>query len=75
MVSPPSESCAVAFKEWAGVCDALIAGRQNIVVRKGGSAKLPARGHSFRNTLSSGFFRRGFTKQSKGCGARPARFP
>jgi hypothetical protein len=37
MVSPSSpESCAVAFKEWAGVCDALISGRQSIVVRKGG---------------------------------------
>jgi hypothetical protein len=36
MVNPPAQSCAVAFKEWAGVCDALIAGRQCIVVRKGG---------------------------------------
>jgi hypothetical protein len=36
MVNPPSESCAVAFKEWAGVCDALIAGCQSVVVRKGG---------------------------------------
>ena len=36
MVSPPVDSCAVAFKEWAGICDALIAGRQSIVVRKGG---------------------------------------
>jgi hypothetical protein len=36
MVNPLSESCAVGFKEWAGVCDALIAGRQRIVIRKGG---------------------------------------
>jgi hypothetical protein len=36
MVSPSSTSCAVAFKEWAGVCDALIAGFQSIIVRKGG---------------------------------------
>jgi hypothetical protein len=36
MVSPLSKSCAVAFKEWAGVCDALIGGCQSIVVRKGG---------------------------------------
>jgi hypothetical protein len=36
MVSLSSESCAVAFKEWAGICDALITGRQSIVVRKGG---------------------------------------
>ena len=36
MVTPPPESCAVAFKEWAGVCDALIEGRQTIIIRKGG---------------------------------------
>jgi hypothetical protein len=29
-------SCAVAFKEWAGVCDALTEGVQSIIVRKGG---------------------------------------
>ncbi len=36
MVSPLSKPCAVAFKEWAGVCDALTGGCQSIVVRKGG---------------------------------------
>jgi len=36
MVSPQPDSCAVAFKEWAGVCDALIEGRQALIVRKGG---------------------------------------
>jgi hypothetical protein len=36
MVSLTTESCDVAFKEWAGVCDALVTGRQSIVVRKGG---------------------------------------
>jgi len=36
MVSPRPDSCAVAFKEWAGVCDALIEGRQSVIVRKGG---------------------------------------
>jgi len=36
MVSPRPDSCAVAFKEWAGVCDALIQGRQSLIVRKGG---------------------------------------
>jgi len=36
MVSPRAGSCAVAFKEWAGVCDALIQGRQSLIVRKGG---------------------------------------
>jgi hypothetical protein len=35
-VSLPRESCAAAFKEWAGVCDALIQGRQTIIARKGG---------------------------------------
>ncbi len=29
-------SCAVAFKEWAGVCDALEQGVQSIILRKGG---------------------------------------
>jgi hypothetical protein len=36
MVSLLAKTCGVAFKEWAGVCDALIAGRQAIVIRKGG---------------------------------------
>jgi hypothetical protein len=30
------ETCDVGFKEWAGVCDALAAGRQSIILRKGG---------------------------------------
>jgi hypothetical protein len=30
------EKCAVAFKEWAAVCAALAAGRQSIILRKGG---------------------------------------
>ncbi len=36
MMTSPPESCAIAFKEWAGVCDALSEGRQAIIVRKGG---------------------------------------
>jgi hypothetical protein len=36
MVSPRSETCGVAFKEWASVCDALLQGRQALIVRKGG---------------------------------------
>jgi hypothetical protein len=36
MVSAPLDTCAVAFKEWAGVCEALIQGRQTLIVRKGG---------------------------------------
>jgi hypothetical protein len=30
------ESCGIAFKEWAGVCDALFQGRQSVIIRKGG---------------------------------------
>lgn len=30
------ENCAVAFKEWAVICAALAAGRQTIILRKGG---------------------------------------
>jgi hypothetical protein len=35
-VSPQTAACNVAFKEWAGVCDALLQGRQTIILRKGG---------------------------------------
>ena len=36
MVSLLPKTCRVAFKEWAGVCDALIEGRQTVIIRKGG---------------------------------------
>ncbi len=36
MVSLPPDSCNIAFKEWSGVCDALIHGRQTVILRKGG---------------------------------------
>src|SRR4051794_13033626 len=36
---PPA--CGVAFKEWSGVCDALVEGRQSLIVRKGGIAEGP----------------------------------
>jgi hypothetical protein len=36
MVNAELNTCAIAFKEWAGVCDALFAGRQSLIVRKGG---------------------------------------
>ncbi len=38
MIQPPAipETCAIAFKEWAGVCDALGSGRQSLILRKGG---------------------------------------
>jgi len=45
MTSPPPEPCAVAFKEWAGVCDALGAGRQSLILRKGGVAEGPGGFH------------------------------
>jgi hypothetical protein len=35
-VATSSETCAIAFKEWAGVCAALEQGVQSIVLRKGG---------------------------------------
>jgi hypothetical protein len=34
-------TCGVAFKEWAGICDALVSGRQSLIVRKGGIAEGP----------------------------------
>ncbi len=36
--SPPS-TCSVAFKEWAGICQALTLGRQSVILRKGGIAE------------------------------------
>jgi hypothetical protein len=36
---PFDNACSVAFKEWAGICDALADGRQSILLRKGGIAE------------------------------------
>ncbi|MEO6810239.1 MAG: DUF1802 family protein [Isosphaeraceae bacterium] len=33
------ETCDIAFKEWAGICQALADGRQTIILRKGGIAE------------------------------------
>jgi hypothetical protein len=44
VVAPRSGSCAIAFKEWAGVCDALAQGRQTIILRKGGISEGPGPG-------------------------------
>jgi hypothetical protein len=44
VVAPQSGSCAIAFKEWAGVCDALAHGRQTIILRKGGISEGPGAG-------------------------------
>ena len=44
------DSSRIAFKEWAGVCDALMTGRQSIILRKGGILEGPggfAPEHSF----------------------------
>jgi hypothetical protein len=37
--NPLPDSCAVAFKEWSGVCEALERGLQAITLRKGGIAE------------------------------------
>jgi hypothetical protein len=44
MVNPSPESCRIAFKEWASVCDALLQGRQTIILRKGGISEGTAPG-------------------------------
>lgn len=36
MVNLSPQACNVGFKEWSGVCDALIEGRQSVILRKGG---------------------------------------
>src|SRR4051794_27585132 len=38
----PPATCGVAFKEWAGVCDALEDGRQSLILRKGGIDEGPS---------------------------------
>jgi hypothetical protein len=38
------ETCGTAFKEWAGVCDALADGRQWLILRKGGIEEGPGPG-------------------------------
>jgi hypothetical protein len=40
MIALP-DPCGVAFKEWHGICQALLEGRQMIVVRKGGISEGP----------------------------------
>jgi hypothetical protein len=37
----PPDVCSIAFKEWAGVCDALGSGRQSLILRKGGVSEGP----------------------------------
>jgi hypothetical protein len=38
---PIPDACAVAFKEWEGVCSALERGEQSIILRKGGIEEGP----------------------------------
>jgi hypothetical protein len=45
MVMAELPSCGVAFKEWSGICDALLQGRQSIIVRKGGISEGAGPGH------------------------------
>jgi hypothetical protein len=44
VLAEESGLCSVAFKEWAGVCDALAHGRQSIILRKGGIREEPGPG-------------------------------
>jgi len=37
----PPPTCGIAFKEWAGVCEALATGRQSLILRKGGIEEGP----------------------------------
>ncbi len=34
-------TCSVAFKEWAGICEAILRGEQSLIFRKGGIAEGP----------------------------------
>ncbi len=44
MVTRERESCAIAFKEWAGVCDALVDGPAVDHPPQGGDQRRPRRG-------------------------------
>ncbi len=39
--NPLPATCGIAFKEWAGICQALTDGRQSLILRKGGIAEGP----------------------------------
>ena len=39
LLTPLPGTVAIAFKEWLGVCDALMTGRQALILRKGGVAE------------------------------------
>lgn len=41
MATVPPPTCDIAFKEWAGVCRALVEGRQTLILRKGGISERP----------------------------------
>ena len=41
-MNTPQGFCAIAFKEWAGICQALGEGRQTLIVRKGGIDEGPS---------------------------------
>ena len=75
MVSPPVDSCAVAFKEWAGICDALIAGRQSIVVRKGGISESAGPGVFVPEHSEFWLFPTWVHQAEQGLSARTARCP
>ena len=68
MVSPLPKTCRVAFKEWAGVCDALIEGRQTVIIRKGGISETAGPGE-FDARISGilAVSRPGSIKRSRGC--------
>jgi hypothetical protein len=40
-MSPLPADCEVAFKEWSEICEALLTGRQTIILRKGGIEEGP----------------------------------
>lgn len=73
MVNRLPESCKIAFKEWSGVCDALIEGRQTIILRKGGISERAGPGQ-FAPEHTEFWLYPTWTHQ-KGQGLRPVEMP
>lgn len=66
-------ACQIAFKEWAAVCEALAAGRQTIILRKGG---LQDEIEKFRIAAHHGFwlYPTNFHQQAESLAGDPGEF-
>jgi hypothetical protein len=82
VVNPSAESCGIAFKEWASVCEALLAGRQTIILRKGGISEGSAAGVFVPEHLEFWLYptwvhqaEQGVRERAEGAGSTPSMAP